>query len=180
MLVGEYVQLRQVTREDAASLAAWLADPGFAGDFLDVWTQDRAQWEQKLSLPMEPMSWGIYMGIERETGEPVGLVGYFNPFTRPELFRGLEIWGQIHPRFRKRKLAIEGGSLLIGHLFETLPVERIQGHVAVGNEPSWRASEAMGLKREGLCRGLSVLHGRPIDMYLYAILRSDWSGGKTR
>ncbi|MDY7233135.1 GNAT family N-acetyltransferase [Hyalangium rubrum] len=166
--------LKSVVREDSQLLADWLGDPDFAGSFLNVWPVSREQWEGMLSHPWDARTDGMFLILASEGGEPMGLVGYFNPFTRTDLFQGLEIWAQVHPRFRQRRIAVTACRLLISRLFSTLPVERIQATVTVGNDAPCHVAHLLGMQREGICRSITLLNGRYADMYLYSILRSDW------
>lgn len=168
------VVLKPVAREDAQLLADWLGDPDFAGSFLNVWSLSREQWEGMLSHPWDSRTDGMFLLLDPEEREPMGLMGYFNPFTRSDLFKGLEIWAQVHPRFRQRRIAVTACRMLISRLFSTLPVERIQATVTVGNDVSCRLATGMGMQREGVCRAITLLNGRYADMYLYSIVRSDW------
>ena len=60
-----------------------------------------------------------------------------------------------------------------------MPVPRIQATVAVENTPSCRVTEAAGMQRDGVYRQVTFLHGRWMDMYLYAIVRGDWGDEAT-
>lgn len=51
----------------------------------------------------------------------------------------------------------------------TLPeITRLELYVEPFNEPSWRAAEAAGYRREGLLQRWQVVDGKPRDMYMYA------------
>jgi RimJ/RimL family protein N-acetyltransferase len=174
MVRGRRLGLKEVTRADAQLLADWLGDEDFAGPFLDVWSVTAKQWEQMLSVPWPAAEAGMFLIRDSVTDEPLGLTGYFNPFTRPDLYKGLELWVQVHPRFRERGLAVETACLLVNHLFSTLDVTRLQAFITVGHDVSCRGAEAVGLQREGVCRGITSIRGHRADMYLYSLLRSDW------
>ncbi|HEX5751301.1 MAG TPA: GNAT family protein [Archangium sp.] len=175
MLVGRNFSIRLATVEDAAFLADWFSNPENLGKFYNVWPTTRMHWEQTLSERPGPRErGGVYLAIHPEFPTPVGVGGYFNPFTLWELFRGVELWGQIHPQFRGRGVGTQAACLMINHLFNALPLERVQATIVVGNEPSCRAAEAIGMRKEGIYRNVSFLHGRYMDMYLYSIIRADW------
>ena len=44
----------------------------------------------------------------------------------------------------------------------------------VGNDASCRVAERGGMQRDGLYRNVFFLHGRYVNMHLYAIVREDW------
>jgi ribosomal-protein-alanine N-acetyltransferase len=76
-------------------------------------------------------------------------------------------WGQ--------GLVPEAARLLIGHVFATLPAERIQATVFGENERSRRAALKMGLKLDGVLRSALHFRGRRWDEVVFSILRSEWS-----
>jgi len=57
--------------------------------------------------------------------------------------------------------------------FDTLGLQRLQLTVDIRNQPSWRLAERVGFQREGLMRSSRVIHGEPIDEYLYSLLPLD-------
>lgn len=174
MVRGRQLGLKEVTSADARLLSDWLGDEDFAGPFLDVWSVTAEQWGQLLSMPRPVADECMFLILDSVTDEPLGLTGYFNPFTRSDLYKALEFWVQIHPRFRQRGLAVQTSCLLVNHLFSTLDVTRIQVLISVGHDVSCRAAERTGMQREGVCRGITSIRGHRADMYMYSILRSDW------
>lgn len=175
MLTGKNIALRLMTSDDAQLVAAWWSDPEYMGQFNNVWPATRQEWERNLSgAPGKRETGGMYFIVDRVTGDPLGAIGYFSPFTLSDFFRGLEIWYQVHPHSRGRGIASQAAALLVNHLFGALPVERIQATIAVGNDASCRVVEKAGFSRDGLYRKVTFLHGHYIDLYLYAITRDDW------
>lgn len=63
---------------------------------------------------------------------------------------------------------------LLSDLFTRTAVRRIEARCAVDNRASRQVLERLGFAREGFLRSYFVLRGKPVDNYLYAILRSDW------
>jgi ribosomal-protein-alanine N-acetyltransferase len=106
--------------------------------------------------------------------EPMGVVGYFSPFANKKTFKGVELYYVIHPDFRRSRIATQAVCLVVNHLFDATPIERIQATVIVGNEHSCRVLRRAGMKKEGTYRRVSFLHGEYSDMYLYSIVREDW------
>jgi RimJ/RimL family protein N-acetyltransferase len=47
-------------------------------------------------------------------------------------------------------------------------ITRLELYVEPFNEPSWRAAESAGYRREGLLHRWQVVAGEPRDMYMYA------------
>jgi RimJ/RimL family protein N-acetyltransferase len=85
-----------------------------------------------------------------------------------------EVGYQVHPSARGRGVATEATCILVNHLFNVRPVERIQATVVVGNAASGRVLEKAGMTQEGALRSVSFVNGRYHDMHLYSIVRADW------
>ena len=61
--------------------------------------------------------------------------------------------------------------LLLSDLFSNTRLRRIEARCAVENVASQKVLERLGFEREGKLRRYFVLRGRPVDNYLYAVLR---------
>jgi len=55
-----------------------------------------------------------------------------------------------------------------------MPLERLTGFVAAGNDGSAKVLEQAGTQQEACCRRLMFLHGQWVDILLFGILRSEW------
>jgi ribosomal-protein-alanine N-acetyltransferase len=64
--------------------------------------------------------------------------------------------------------------LLLEIVFVQTRLRRIEARCSVDNKASYTVLERVGFSREGRLRSYFVLHGEPIDNYLYAILRQDY------
>lgn len=175
MLIGKTIALRRATVEDAELLTTWINDPEYWGPFFDTGAVSRAHVEHGITSP-QGLDSASYVITRRESGEPVGRIGHVFPFPPQwsDLVRGLEIWYQIHPRFRRQGIGSQAACILVNHLFNSRPIERIQAIVAVGNEGSCGVLENAGMQRDGILRKLGFLHGRYIDGYVYSIVHDDW------
>ena len=179
MLNGARLRLQPVTTADAALIAAWFGDSDYMGPFNNVWPTTTEEWQRNLSARPGGHDNGMFLIVGCGDGEPMGLIGFFGPHAMADFFHGIEIWYQVHPDFRGQGIASQAAALLINHLFGATPVERIQATVVVGNDASCRVVEAAGLRREGILRRITFLHGRYADMYLYSIVRPDWGDEPT-
>jgi RimJ/RimL family protein N-acetyltransferase len=178
MLIGKNVLLRIAEPKDAALLAGWFADPEYLGAFYNVWPESIRDWEQSLSKDLDVTEKCTMLIERRDTGKPVGTMGYYQPFTL-HLYRGLEIWYQVHPSARRQGIATQAACLVVNHLFDALPVGRIFATAVVGNDASCRVAEHAGMRREGILRSIFFLHGQLVDVNLYAITREDWADEST-
>ena len=148
-------------------------DPDYWGPFYNVFADTVGEWEEEARKECSRDEL-VLPTTDREIDEPLGMIGYFNPFTLSPFFRGLEIWYQVHPNARRRGVATEATCILVNHRFNVRPIERIQATVVVGNEGSCRVLERAGMQRDGLLRNVFFLEGGYHDMHLYSIVRSDW------
>lgn len=107
-------------------------------------------------------------------GQLVGTCGlfalnqqYFSASCGYDLAR--EYWG--------RAIMREALGALFEHAFATLGLNRINALCAPGNAASQKTLAHFGFQREGLMREFGYWKGEFHDMYLYALIRRDWSGG---
>ncbi len=173
MLIGKSLTLRPVTLADQKILHDWYNDPEFEGDYDNHWTSSLEEMEKEHHSHMQNGRGHYYMITRRDNGEPLGEILYGNRFTDPD-FRGEEIGYAVQPAYRGRGIATQASCILINHLFDATPINRVMATVIVGNERSCHVLERAGMTHEGLLRGLIFLHGRYADMHVYSILRSEW------
>lgn len=174
MLVGRNVRLAEYEPSFAPFITEWMNDPAYWGPFYNVWTSTRPQWEEELGKSGDGDSRLSFVIKSREDDRPLGTIGYFTPSTLSTLFRGLEIWYQVHPAERGKGVATEAAAILIDHLFSARPWQRIQATVIDGNDGSRRVLEHVGMRHEGVLREVTFLRGTYRDMHMYAIVRGDW------
>jgi RimJ/RimL family protein N-acetyltransferase len=174
MPLGKHVALRPATPEDAQLLAGWYNDPGFVGPYFNFHLTTAQSWAQRLAGPPDASGLERYLITRPDLGEPMGLIVVGNPFTVTWLYQGKELGYLVHPHHRGRGVATQAACLLINHLFDAAPTERIQALVVLGNDASCRVLERAGMQRDGLYRKVMFLHGRYVDMHHYAIVREDW------
>jgi RimJ/RimL family protein N-acetyltransferase len=162
-----------LTEADAPLVAEWRNDPEYWGPFFNMHEDTTAEWEAEARKEWDRDEL-ILLTTDRETDEPLGMIGYIKPFTLGQLFRAVEIWYQVHPSARGRGVATEAARILINHLFNVRPIERIQATVAVGNDGSGRVLERAGMQPEGVLRSIYFLDGRYHDLQMYSVVRGDW------
>ena len=80
--------------------------------------------------------------------------------------------GTIHQR---RGLMVEALEGLLTDLFDHTKLRRLEARCAIENRASERVLQKLGFVREGRLRRFFVLRGKPVDNYLYALLREDWT-----
>lgn len=175
MLIGATISLRPTTRDDAELLTAWYNDPEFLGEFYNHSPRSVDMVRDRVEQMRGPEK-AQYLIIRREDNEPLGMAGFLNPYAAEHagMFHGIEIYYQIHPNFRRQRIATQAACLLVNHLFSTRPIERIVGYVAEGNLASRKVLEAAGLQYEGLHRHMNFTHGAWVNVAQLGMIRSDW------
>jgi ribosomal-protein-alanine N-acetyltransferase len=173
MLIGKIILLRPITSADLPQLVEWYNDPNFFGSHFNLWPTTLERQQKSFGEHVHTDESDTYLITNREQGELMGVIGFLNTFSF-SLYQAQEIWYQMHPGFRRKGLATQAACLLVNHLFDATPVNRIQANVVVGNEGSCRVLENTGMQKEGICRGIFYLHGHYTDLYLYSIVRDDW------
>lgn len=79
-------------------------DPEYWGPFYNVWTSSQPEWEEELAKIGDDTR-ASFVIKARDDDRPLGTIGYITPSTLPSLFRGLEIWYQVHPTERGHGVA---------------------------------------------------------------------------
>ncbi|RLK60871.1 GNAT family N-acetyltransferase [Actinokineospora cianjurensis] len=121
-----------------------------------------------------PNDIGRAVVIDTATGELLGDVSWHQVSYGPT--RGCTAWNMgigLLPSARGRGAGVAALRLLVGHLFATTDLDRLEASTDVSNVPAQRALEAAGLLREGVARGAQLRGGERRDMALYGVLRSD-------
>jgi len=176
MLNGKRVTLRRVTDEDWKQIQAWVDDRD-------------ALWGMNLRFQPELLSrlkegyekTGLFtrekacLIIETVEGKrPIGLITYA-PLAFPDQDIPVpEIGFSVaDPAARGKGYAKEAVALLVRHLYESYPTDRIMAVTESENVPSQRVLEALGFRREGVLRRAMFRSGRWNDAFVYGLLRED-------
>lgn len=82
----------------------------------------------------------------------------------------------VHPRFRGRRVGVEGARIFQQHLLRELGFHRIELQVYGFNERAIVHAERAGYVREGVKRRAYLKHGEWQDAVLFALLQEDLDG----
>ena len=179
MLIGKNVALRPITLADQKMLVEWYNDPDFTGAYDNHWTSSLEELEKDHQNNLQKTDRAhFYLITRREDGEPLGEIGYFTRWTDPD-YRSQEIGYAVRPAYRGRGIASQAARILVNHLFDATPINRVQAMVVVGNQSSCRVLEHAGMQPEGILRGILFVRGRFVDMHIYSILRAEWCDEQT-
>lgn len=156
-------------------------------DLLKVW---RDQWTVRRFQPLHDLSVAqlrsdvssqrmrdLYRGrgdkfqwIVEEDGEPAGWI----TLVVSNWEHGLaEVGYALATEHQGRGLMTQALTLLLHDLFAHTKIERVEARCATDNLPSRRVLEKVGFRREGRLRSYFKLHGRRVDNFLYAALKSE-------
>lgn len=175
MLIGTTIELRPTTREDAPLITGWYNDPEFLGEFFNHSTRTEDMVRERVEQNRGPEK-AQFLILRRQDQMPVGMAGFLNPYAAEHagMFHGIEIYYQIHHHHRRQGIATQAACILVNHLFNTRPIERIVGYVAEKNEPSFKVLQNAGLQYEGLHRHMNFTHGEWVNVAQLGMIRSDW------
>lgn len=176
--LGPDAHLALIEPHHAARLHALVKD---SYDHLREWSN----WLKDPDLPIEhTQEWvvknqqryasgdGYEIGIWYE-GEMAGQIGY-NYFEKQD--RRTEIGYWLGKQFVGKGLVTRACTALIENAFGDLEFNRIEIRCGTENSRSRKVAERLGFKFEGIARESEYLHDHYIDLAVYAILKSEWSG----
>jgi RimJ/RimL family protein N-acetyltransferase len=102
----------------------------------------------------------------------LGVMGYFKPVYYLD---ALEIgYGVTDPTLRGKGVATEATALLVGWLFKTKKIGRVQLTLIPENAASRRVAEKSGFRFEGVLRRSVFSQGKTVDIEMWSLLREEW------
>ncbi|WP_232778551.1 GNAT family N-acetyltransferase [Carbonactinospora thermoautotrophica] len=170
---GRLVRLRPATLDDDALLADWARA---RSEWNDFGLSYRSVAERLAEGPLLGERGGMLIVERLNDGRPVGDVSWHPVQYGPNAeSRAWNFGIELIPQARGHGLGTEAQRLLIGWLFATTRVNRIEATTDSANLAEQRALEKAGLRREGVLRGAQYRRGEWRDVVLYAVTRADWS-----
>jgi RimJ/RimL family protein N-acetyltransferase len=170
-LIGTHVYLRPLERADAPRIVPWMNDPEITRNLVYRGPINlRAEEEFIDRISPDPHSLTLAVAL-RENDQLIGGTGLHQIDQRNRhaafgLFIEKGEWGKGY--------GTEATSLMVGHAFETLNLNRVWLHVYEYNERGIRAYERVGFRREGVLRQDNYREGRYWDTIVMALLREQW------
>lgn len=174
LLTGKQLKLGPLREKDIDILAKWYEDTEFLRfyDFHPAVSKTRKQLEHiyKNGGSDEFIPFAVR---KTEDDEMIGLVeidaiSYTNRFAWISVGLGASAE-------RGRGYGYEALSLAIEFAFNELNLERLQLNVISYNTAGIRLYEKLGFKKEGVYREAVLRDGVRSDLYLYGILRREWT-----
>jgi RimJ/RimL family protein N-acetyltransferase len=161
--------------EDLDPLFAINGDPAAMRFFPNV--HDRAEsdsWGRRIAADFATRGWGFW-AVDLPGEGMVGSVGIKPAPFEADFTPATEIGWRIAPRFQRQGLAEEAARLALAYGFGPARLDRIVAWTPLGNEPSWRLMEKLGMRRDRIFDHPSLPPGHPLRQHLlYAIDRADW------
>lgn len=174
LLMGKQLKLGPLREKDLDTLAKWYEDVEFLR-FYDFHPATPKTREQLVSIYKNGGSDEFIPLAVRKTDddELLGLVeidgiSYNNRFAWISIGLGSEAE-------RGRGYGYEALSLAIRFAFNELNLERLQLNVISYNTAGIRLYEKLGFKKEGVYREAVLRDGNRSDLYLYGLLRKEWT-----
>ncbi|MER5639325.1 GNAT family protein [Kitasatospora sp. NPDC002227] len=179
MINGTLVRLRALRSDDLEHHLAWRNDPevvhwASGGDPLfGPITREGVEIDFERMLKLVPHREAALTVEAVADGRPIGFVDYRDIdyyVTRATL--GITIgdrscWGQGH--------GTEALTLLVGHLFSTMNLRRLELDTWAGNERAQRTFRRIGFTEEGRRRADALVAGEWHDRVLFGMLREEWA-----
>jgi RimJ/RimL family protein N-acetyltransferase len=174
MLTGPSVQLRLVREADLGVLYAHHLHLANRGDFYPQGVRSEPEYRRRFQ---ETGFWGDDRGLLVIVDRADGILGHVQFFRTVNYLDEIEVAYHVYdPAQRGKGVATEAVGLMVRHLFELKPVNRIRLVIHPGNLASRRVAEKCGFTHEGTARGALFLRGRHHDVEIHSILRRDVLG----
>jgi ribosomal-protein-alanine N-acetyltransferase len=172
----ERLILRPPTLEDADALTSAIDHPDIAHNTLRIpypyTLEDAHEFLDAINSGDDDAERSFAVKL-RETGTLIGMCGFSPPgWGRTEIGYWISSahWGKGY--------ATEAARRVIGYIFETTDVSRVQATYFTRNPASRRVQEKAGMTFEGVMRAYFTKNGEPLDVGMCAVLRSEWEGGR--
>ncbi len=171
LLEGENVNLRVMEKEDISFWHKWANNVD--SEYFLPSQRSKAELEKTLSEP-GPHEFKDFI-IEKKDGTKIGLITHFQVLH--PMGKTLEIGAYLIPNERRRGCGTEATQLMVDYLFLSKEVPCIQATTHIKN-PSQKALEQVGFRREAVMRKRSFIRGEWTDIVLLSILREEWKEPK--
>jgi len=175
ILQGKKVRLTALTKADLSTFGNWYEDAGFSRllDAVPAAPKSKDQWEKWLKETEDEKDSYLFAIRLLQNNDLIGyaeLDGILWNHRNCWLGIGLgkrENWGKGYGR--------EAMELTLKFAFHELNLHRVQLSVFSYNQRAVALYEELGFTKEGVFREHLERDGQRFDMYLYGLLRSEWT-----
>jgi len=170
-LSAQRVRIRSMCDHDLEDVFQGLSDPrviryyGVSFSSLSE-TKDQMKWYRDLLNDGTGIWWAVELN---QNSEFIGAIG-FNNIVK-EHYRG-EIGFWLYPEHWGNGYTCEILPVVINYAFNSMNLRRIEAWVEVGNSASSSVLLNAGFTHEGRFHNYEVKNGSPIDVDIFAIVRS--------
>lgn len=168
------LRLRLLDEDDVEPVGMWLADAALRRSYLV--TDEEVPGEETIS---DVLAWSradehvAAFAVEHADGRLMGMGNW-----RPDLpFHWVyEIEVTLGPEIvTGHGYGTEAHQMVIDHLFSSVAhVEKVMGRIALFNEAMLAICPKIGAQQEGRLRAHARVDGKPIDLAVVGVLRSEW------
>jgi [ribosomal protein S5]-alanine N-acetyltransferase len=172
MLKGQHVNLRTVRSKDLETFLDLSSDIESRGAhyplILPTETSLRTRFEKDGFWADDS---GLMLIVDKQSDRILGTIVQFKAV---HYYEAVEIGYIIfNPRDRGKGYLTEALTLFCKYLFDLKPIHRIQVQAEPGNPGSRRVAEKCGFKYEGTARCALISRGKPADIDVFSLVRSD-------
>jgi RimJ/RimL family protein N-acetyltransferase len=173
----ERLELRRLRPDDLDALSQIFADKavwhyphrrGLTGEetaaFLD---QQIRHWDT--------LGFGLWLAVERTTGRTIGCLGLSVPTFLPEILPAVEVGRRLDPAVWGRGYATEGARAALEQAFATLGLDQVCSLIQVGNRPSIRVAERLGMRLAREVRAPAESRRGAVRDLMYVLTRPEWA-----
>jgi RimJ/RimL family protein N-acetyltransferase len=175
---GERIYFRPIEPEDEGLLRQWVNDPRnwrFLTHRPPTNSPRELDWIQSLGQGKPEYVFGIVL---REDDRLIGVIGLHEVnLIAHKATLGINIG---EPAFQNKGYGTEAMRLLLRYGFEELNLNRIGLNVIANNPRAIRCYQKAGFVQEGCLRQAAYRNGQFHDVYLFAVLRSEWELNRER
>ena len=173
MLKGEKINLRTIRQKDLPQFLELMSDIGSRGEFYPLMMPTETSLKQRYD---KDGFWeennGHLLVVDKESDRILGLIVFFRGV---HYYDGYEIGYLVfEAQERGKGIMSDALNVLVSYLVRAKPIHRLQLQIEPGNLPSQRVAEKGGFSFEGLARGALNIGGRPRDIGVYSLLRSEF------
>lgn len=173
VLAGTTFTLREVRREDAASLFALLTTSEVAR-FISPPPTTVTGFERFIAWTHRERAAGNHACFAMVPHGMTTAIGFFQIRSLEPGF-GIAEWGfAMGSSFWGSGIFAEGAELVLGFAFNVLRTLRVEARAAVANGRGNGALRKIGAVQEGVLRRSFFRHGALYDQVLWSILADDW------
>lgn len=175
MIEGKLVDLVPFEDDFATYMESWMNE--------EAWFRARF-WERREPHPeeavkkfierMEKNEHGGMIGFQAKNGDPIGGVISDHEWSRVRKIDGVIFVGDT--RYEGTDEALDGLLMLVRYLFETRNMHRIDVGALAFDETKIEMYRRAGFVHEGTLRQHIRFDGDYVDLELFGILESEWSG----